>query len=103
VGLKETFKRWPKEFSQRIKDHQEWVDSNTVRGKRFVWKEGDPKNLDKVNLSNADLRGADFSGGNFREADLSCSDLTGANLVGSLGLSKNQIKTSYPFRKILKP
>ena len=68
-----------------VKEHQKWVLSGQVGGKRAELEGVDLRevNLSKANLSGADLSKANLSGADLGGADLGEADLYGANLSGA--------------------
>ena len=68
-----------------VKEHQKWVLSGQVGGKRAELEGVDLRevNLSKANLSGADLSKANLSGADLGKANLSGADLGEADLYGA--------------------
>ena len=78
------------ELNEILEQHQLWLNTKEVEGKRAVLRGEDLRCADLryvdlrcANLSYADLRGANLRGANLRNADLAYADLRGAVLEGA--------------------
>ena len=79
-----------KEIWRKIREHEEWVKSNGLRGQQLNLEN---ENLSGMRLINLDLRDANFKGADMTQcvvfADLRGADLTGAKIDSSEWIGSN--------------
>ena len=79
-----------KEIWRKIREHEEWVKSNGLRGQKLNLEN---ENLKGMRLINLDLREANFKGADMTQcivyADLRGADLTGAKIDNSEWIGSN--------------
>ena len=79
-----------KEIWRKIREHEEWIKSNGLRGQQLNLEN---ENLSGMRLINLDLRDANFKGADMTQcvifADLRGADLTGAKIDSSEWIGSN--------------
>ena len=79
-----------KEIWRKIREHEEWVKSNDLRGQQLNLEN---ENLSGMRLINLDLRDANFKGADITQcvvfADFRGSDLTGVKINNSEWIGSN--------------
>jgi len=79
-----------KEIWRKIREHEEWIKSNGLRGQQLNLEN---ENLKGMRLINLDLRDANFKGADMTKcivyADLRGADLTGAKIDNSEWIGSN--------------
>ena len=79
-----------KEIWRKIREHEEWIKSNGLRGQQLNLEN---ENLSGMRLINLDLRDANFKGADMTQcvifADLRGADLTGVKINNSEWIGSN--------------